>query len=359
MRKVLVAPLDWGLGHATRCIPIINDLLSRNNEIMLAGSGASLQLLKKEFPSIVAHVLPAYNPEYPADGGSMVWKMARQLPKFINVIRKEHDVLEQLVKELGIDLVISDNRYGCWSSEVPSIFITHQCNIRMPMRFGWLRSFIRTMSSRAINQFTECWIPDTPNHSLSGDLSATSGLHVKIPCRYIGPLSRFKKGDGVEPMYHVLAIFSGPEPQRTILENLVLPQLRSSRLKYFVVRGLPQSEKRIEGNVVDHLPAELLQRVIEQSALVISRCGYSTVMDLAALHKHAVFIPTPGQTEQEYLAIRLKEKKIAFSLPQHLFNLDDALQASKTYTGFTHHESQNLLSATLDMFLEGHAWWNK
>src|SRR5262245_52446649 len=142
MKNVLITPLDWGLGHATRCIPIINELLNKNCSVVIGGSGEALELLKIEFPHLAFVSLPAYRPVYPSLG-SMVWNMLTQLPKFLSTIKKEHDVIEQLVRSSKIDLIISDNRYGCWSSAVPSIFITHQTNILLPKKFKWLSKVVR------------------------------------------------------------------------------------------------------------------------------------------------------------------------------------------------------------------------
>lgn len=162
MKKALIAPLDWGLGHATRCIPIIRELQRQGCSVVLAGSGDSLVLLKKEFPQSPAYSLPAYAPRYP-DRGSMVWTMCRQLPHFVKVISSEHRALKDVLLREKIDLIISDNRYGCWSHKIPSVFITHQSNVLMPQRFGWLQNVIRKLHGTLIDRFHACWIPDLPD----------------------------------------------------------------------------------------------------------------------------------------------------------------------------------------------------
>jgi uncharacterized protein (TIGR00661 family) len=335
MKRVLVAPLDWGLGHATRCIPVIQELLEQNCEVVLAGNGPSIILLQKEFPSLMSFPLPGYDPEYSVTA-SMVSKMAMQLPKFFLAARAEHMAMKKIVQDQNIDLIISDNRYGCWSNAVPSVLITHQSNILMPRRFGWLGPFVRLIVRNRIRKFTSCWIPDFPDNSLSGLLTAFGKADLQTDVTYIGPLSRFKPSENLQKKYDVAAIFSGPEPQRTIMENMVVPQLEKSSINYFVVRGLPQCEQIVDSkkNVVNFMTTEDLKTVIESAELVISRSGYSTVMDLAALGKKAIFIPTPGQTEQEYLARELKRKKIAYSIPQEKFDLRTALEETHLYSGF-------------------------
>jgi uncharacterized protein (TIGR00661 family) len=344
MKRVLIAPLDWGLGHATRCIPIIREFINRQCEVMVAGSGDSLALLKTEFPSLRFFTIPGYNPVYQKNARSMVWKMAAQLPKFLNTIRQEHQAIETLVAQHQIHLIISDNRYGCWSATVPSIFITHQSNILMPKRFGWLAGIIRRKNESFINRFTECWLPDYPDdHTLAGELISFGRMKTKLRPVYIGPLSRFRFSGQKEKKYDVLVILSGPEPQRTILENTLLPSLQQSGLRYFVVRGVVTATTVTDLKGCNFLTSEALQEMIESSEVIVARSGFSTVMDMAALQKKVIFIPTPGQTEQEYLAQRLKEKKIAYFMKQQDFNLSIALREGGKYSGFPYFSSGTAL----------------
>jgi uncharacterized protein (TIGR00661 family) len=351
MKKVLVTPLDWGLGHATRCIPIIRALLKRPCEVVLGGSGDSLVLLRKEFPSLKYVQLPGYDPIYPTSG-SMVRKMAMQLTRFIRVIAQEHQQLEKIIHEHDIDCVISDNRYGCWSSHVPSVLVTHQSNILMPKRFGWLQGMVKRASESRMKKFTICWIPDDPAIQLAGKLVPFEEQHVKFKMRYIGLLSRFHAGPS-KIKYDLAAIFSGPEPQRTLLENIVLGQLEKSNMKYFVVRGLPASENREDDSRVrNYMITEDLQDLINTSAIILARSGYSTVMDMAAMGKKVILIPTPGQTEQEYLAEMLSKKKIAFSTAQKDFDLEKALRESKNFSGFKPFaDNGSLLTIAIDELL--------
>jgi uncharacterized protein (TIGR00661 family) len=330
-KRVLITPLDWGLGHATRCIPIIHIFLNKGFEVIIAGSGHSLNLLQQEFPQVKTFSLPAYNPVYAS--GSMIWQMARQLLKFIKVIRKEHEKLQELIADEKIDLVISDNRYGCWSSKVPSFFITHQTNIIMPEGWKWMSSIVNYFNTRQINNFKVCLIPDTEDHSLSGILSCNSSIKTK----YIGPLSRFSVTAESLVKYDILIILSGPEPQRSLLEEIVIQQIHDSNKKVLIVRGVQGDNTRKvtkSFEITDFLGGEELQQAIQESALIISRSGYSTIMDLAILGKQTVFIPTPGQTEQEYLAQRMKDQHIAYFMPQNNFNLHHALTEAEKYQGF-------------------------
>jgi uncharacterized protein (TIGR00661 family) len=353
-KRILVTPLDWGLGHATRCIPIIRLLIQNNCEVLIAGSGPSLELLREEFSNLKYFNLPAYDPRYPS-GGSMVWKMAMQLPKFLKVIYSEHVAIEKIVKANKIQVVISDNRYGCWSANAYSVFITHQSSILMPRRFGWLGGLVRRANANQMRKFSQCWIPDYPDHRFAGALASFGTQDPQIQFEYIGMLSRFQEGKkNQKKQYDVAAIFSGPEPQRSLFEKMVLHQLKNSTYKWIAVRGLPDSENPLnDDNVVNFMNSHDLEETLSKSEMVISRSGFSTVMDLATLKKKAIFVPTPGQTEQEYLASRFEAKGIAFTMAQSNFNLATAMTESTRYTGFNNpSDSNRLLLEVVNKLLE-------
>ncbi len=350
-KRVLVAPLDWGLGHATRCIPVIEELKKRNCEIFIASSGSSLALLKKEFPDLTFFGLPSYRIKYPKSG-SFVFSMVRQIPKIKKTIAKEYKRAQKIISENNIDLIISDNRYGCWSENIPSVIICHQLSIQLP--FGWrlLKPVVDFYHQRMIKRFKQCWIPDERSVNLLGELSVNRNLAVK----QIGILSRFKK-ENSESEYDVAVVLSGPEPQRSTLEDIILKQIQGQNLKIILVRGVLENEVawKLEGNVsiVNYLQTNELQDIISQSKLIIARSGYSTIMDLARLGKKAVFIPTSGQTEQEYLAKRLMKSGICYSVSQRNFDLTVALTAAGSFEGFSNIEPESeLLSRALDEVLK-------
>jgi UDP-N-acetylglucosamine transferase subunit ALG13 len=204
-----------------------------------------------------------------------------------------------------------------------------------------------------MRKFSCCWIPDFPDESLAGNLISFSKIDPAIKMEYVGSLSRFKPSDRTVVKYDVTAIFSGPEPQRTILENIVLSQLKRSPLTWFAVRGLPSDNASRNGNISDFMDSAELQQLIESSRTIIARSGYSTIMDLSALGKKAIFIPTPGQTEQEYLATKLMKMNVAFSMPQHKFDLTTAMETSRDYSGFKKNNSDDkLLNHALEKFLQ-------
>ncbi|HEY6163065.1 MAG TPA: glycosyltransferase [Bacteroidia bacterium] len=332
--KILVSPLDWGLGHATRCIPIIKTLSENGCEVLIGADGRALELLKHEFPSQQFLRMPGYNIRYPAKG-SMAIKMAASFPRILKGIRSEHEQLHSIIKEHSIDAVISDNRFGLWNKKIPSVFITHQLMIKSPLGENALHHF----NKRYINRFSSCWIPDNNGeNNLSGDLSHKYPLPAHA--EFIGLLSRFNPATYVKEDLNILVLLSGPEPQRTLLEKKLLQELIRSGDTALVVRGVTEKQERKKltsrVSIVNYMTADELEKELYAASIVIARPGYSTVMDLATLKKKKViFIPTPGQTEQEYLAERLSNLKIAYYSPQENLNLESALGFVKEYNGFS------------------------
>ena len=330
--RVLLAPLDWGLGHATRCIPIARELINRGCEPWFACDGSQLVLLQAEFPQLNFLPLAGYRVRYAKTAPGLLWQMIRQSPRLLQVIKKEHEWLKQSVERYGFNAVISDNRYGLHHPGIRSIFITHQLTIKSPLG-RWSESLLRRKNYGYINQFDECWVPDAEgNDNIAGELSHPSQL-PQTRVRYIGPLSRFEKMNIDERKDHLLFILSGPEPQRTILENKIIHDVAAYGGTATIVRGLPGHESLIPSTNMlrfyNHLPADALNKEIAQADHVISRSGYSTVMDLAVMNKKSILIPTPGQTEQEYLGKYLMEKKLAYCISQNEFVLEAALERAK------------------------------
>ncbi|HEY0042059.1 MAG TPA: glycosyltransferase, partial [Flavisolibacter sp.] len=305
--KVLVAPLDWGLGHATRCVPIIRELLAQNCTVLLAGEGKNKILLQQEFPELSFLHLPGYQIEYASSDWGLALKIVAQIPKILSAIKQEQAWLEKVVDEQKIDVVISDNRYGLHSKKARSVFITHQLLIKAPVSLG--ENLLQQINYQYINEFDECWVPDAEGEKNLAGILSHPGRLPSVPLKYLGTLSRFNLTESNIDHDYLLVLLSGPEPQRTLLENQLLKELEDYTKPVVLVRGLPNTDESLSINknvtVFSHLPAKELEQKIKSASLVISRCGYSTVMDLAILKKKSILIPTPGQTEQEYLAKHL------------------------------------------------------
>jgi uncharacterized protein (TIGR00661 family) len=329
-KNILIAPLNWGLGHATRCVPIIDALLENGYNPIIASDGDALELLKKEFPELLSLPLPSYKIEYARNGKNFKWKMLKNSPKMIEAILDEKKIVKKWIKEYDIQGIISDNRLGVFSKKITSVFITHQLNV-LSGNTSWLTGKMHRM---IIKKFDECWVPDfekTPN--LSGKLGHMKNPGFKIS--YIGPLSRLKKME-LPSKYHLMVVLSGPEPQRGLFEE----QLRHEVLRFdgnvVFVRGKMEAEQKTEqiGNVVfyNYMNSAELEKTCNESRMVLSRSGYTTIMDLAQLGKKAFFIPTPGQYEQEYLAKKLKKEGVAPYAKQGKFTIEDLLETN-AYSG--------------------------
>ena len=312
-KKILVAPLNWGLGHATRCIPIIRELLSNKAEVLIAAEGGGKLLLKKEFPLLEQIELKGIEINYPKHN-SFELHFALKLPQLIKSVKKENQLLLELVKKHQIDAIISDNRYGLYHPTIPSILITHQIFVRSAIFQNQLQDLIKKL----ISKFNACWVPDVDDEiSLSGELAHLKKVETSI--QFIGHLSRFSLPPVSKPNFErqVLVMLSGPEPHRTRLETELRMQLLECNYSCLIVRGLVEenqlntqlSEKVAE---VNFLESDQLQEEMLKSELVICRSGYSSIMDLVRLKKKALLIPTPGQSEQEYLAKHLQENTLFY-----------------------------------------------
>jgi uncharacterized protein (TIGR00661 family) len=348
--RILVCPLDWGLGHASRCVPVIDELLKEGADVVIAADNRPLEFLKKEFPSLEFIKFPGFNVRYPAKG-NMVLKMASSTPDFLLKIISEHLRLRKISKQHHISGIISDNRFGLSHPKIPAVFITHQVNIISPI----LEKQVNILNRFFINRYQECWIPDNEGEdNISGKLSQR---RVELPrIRYIGPLSRFKKAEEEsESKYDIAAVLSGPEPQRTIFETKLIAALEKKALKSILIRGVTESEQWYrKGNleIRSYADTKTLQSILESSELIITRPGYSTIMDLAALKKKAVFVPTPGQTEQEYLGKYLSDKGMGTLVDQESFNPETFFVQDKNIQPINFNSRSSLNKAVFD-FLEG------
>lgn len=310
--KILVAALDWGLGHVTRCMPIIDHMQSRGVEVVLAAAGRAGHLFKTEYPKLKYIDLPEYKPRYDPDG-NMVWAMAKQTARFLNTISLEHELLKTLQRKHRFTHIISDNRYGLYNKAVPSIVLTHQLNILMPKGFGALKWFVDRLNRRHLSHFDHIWVPDSGSgNGLSGVLTQCNDPALIPKLEFLGPLSRLQREPAEQSEFELLVMLSGPEPQRTLLEDKLLNQLADLPYKTLFVQGATDHKK--ERWVYEHckkvgyLTAKQVQQALNSIPLVVGRSGYSSVMDLVKLQHKALLIPTPGQTEQEYLATYLPGK---------------------------------------------------
>lgn len=297
-------------------------------EVIIGAEDEGYALLKEEFPDLKIITFPGIRIHY-SRTIPLALKILFQSPKILMFIYSEHIRLQKIIEEYRIDLVISDNRYGLWTKKVPAIFMTHQHHIQLPSFFRVFSPLITSLNRFFAGRFHRLWVPDyrTPP-TIAGNLS-----HPPLVDNtdYIGPLSRFTNAKK-SSYYDFFIVISGPEPQRSIFEKKVMQELGHIKQKGVVVRGLPGHKEPpyFIGNTIvyNHLPGEAMQKSMATSGLIICRSGYSTIMDLIALNKPAIFIPTPGQTEQQYLSKHLQGSSFDRML-QKDFSLEKALSKGK------------------------------
>ena len=325
-KKIIIAPLNWGLGHATRCIPIINALLENNFIPIIASDGNALEFLRKEFPNLEYIAIPTYNISYHRN---IKLGLLFQLPTILKAVREEKIIINNFIKEnKDVVGVISDNRFGVRNKLVPSVYITHQIKV-LSGNTTFLTSYFH---QKIIKKFDECWIPDNQNSQFSGKLSSTKR---NLNSKFIGVLSRFEKEE-LKQNIDVLVIISGPEPNRTLFENKLIKEFKNDTRNIVFVLGKVESEQKswTSENITfyNYLLTNQLQDKINSSKIVVCRSGYSSIMDLAILNKKVFFIPTENQSEQEYLANYLHKNGVAPFCKIANFTIEQLLKV-KNYKG--------------------------
>lgn len=332
-KHILVAALHWGLGHAVRCIPIINYLLDQSCKVSIASDGQALLFLRKQFPELDYFELASYQVTYPTR--SIYFNLALKAPFILSAIAKEHKAINKLQKDHQFDGIISDNRYGCYHEQVPSILITHQLNLIG--NNGRVQKSASAIHHSMIKKFDDCWVPDIETSpGLSGAMShGTFDFAVK----YLGILSTCKLQTSLKiSERELMIVLSGPEPQRTYFEKLLLNQLQTFERKALLVRGIVQDAEPLNSHnpnvhIVNYLNRLDMKFELQNSKVLLCRSGYTSIMDLAKLKMPAILIPTPGQPEQKFLSDNLNEQGIFYHSNQDKLNLSKAIAgAVKTKT---------------------------
>jgi predicted glycosyltransferase len=296
-------------------------------------------LLKENFPDLPQLPLPGYRITYSSSGGTFVLKIVSQIPKILGAIHRERQWLREAQARHRFDLVISDNRYGLKINGLKSVIMTHQLQIMTGLGAA-ADSLMRRLHYRMLEKFDECWVVDEQKNGLAGALSHPEQLPSNA--HYLGLLSQLQPPAAFAQPRHdnLLILLSGPEPMRSILEEKLIQQASSLTDYHFhIVAGNPsgQAYTRLPAHITytTHANAQVLATALADVQLVICRSGYSTLMDLAVLGKKALLIPTPGQSEQEYLAGYLLAEGIALSRKQAEVDLRKDIAKALDYPGFT------------------------
>lgn len=302
--RILIAPLDWGLGHTTRVIPIIRSVIEAGAKPVIAGNITQLEFLGSYFPDCEYHLVEGYHVSY---GKNVTRDIALQFKSIMKSVKRERKWLDVNISNFNVQAIISDNRYGMRHSSVPSVLITHQIHIAGPkLAYGILQH----ISKKHLSAFDQIWVPDYEGDSaLAGKLSNSPDKRVS----YLGPLSRFEeepKDSVSDTDVKLFGIVSGPEDQRTYFENELIELFKRDGRKAVIARGRKDLNKKSVENIqlIPHVKDELFRSLVTNADVVICRSGFSTIMDLAHLERKAIVVATPGQGEQEYIAKRLEGK---------------------------------------------------
>lgn len=331
-KTFLICPLNWGIGHASRCVPIIRLLRSMHIRVIVAADGKPLSFLAQQFPDLDFEVFSSYAPAYSKSNHQTI-KLLQQLPSFIQNYQNDQKKIPELVKKTRANAVISDNRFGAFSKHLPSVYITHQLHIPLSGNLSIFSPLASWMHGQIISNYSQCWIPDFPDHdSLAGKLSKP--VTSLKSYQYIGPLSRFEAP--LQPLKkkqnRLLVLLSGPEPQRSLLENIILNELQNLTVETVILRGLPDQtnipECRSHVQLLNHADDQTVYELLTSAQHIVARAGYSTIMDLHAIGRSATLIPTPGQAEQEYLANYLSHKGLFSKALQKSFELKSIISDS-------------------------------
>jgi UDP:flavonoid glycosyltransferase YjiC (YdhE family) len=330
-KVILVAPLDWGMGHTTRSVPVIQHLRSQGHTVVFAGNDWQSSYISKTFGDIETIELDGYDVHYSHSGARFMISLFSQLPKLLKTIRHEHEWLLRVAATRHFDGIITDNRYGLYHPRIPSVIMTHQVLAQSGM--GDIADRLTSkLHYKQLAKFNQCWVVDVPGKpNLAGKLAHPHTLPRNA--QYIGLLSQIEQATTKKE--HLLVLLSGPEPQRTMLSQILWKQVQQYKDKLVFIEGSNDcpTPENIPGNIQYHkrVTKEVLQPLLENASMVICRSGYSSLMDLAVLDKPAVLIPTPGQTEQEYLGRHLHKEGVFYCAPQKTFDLQKVLAEVPTF----------------------------
>ena len=358
--KILVAPLDWGLGHATRCVPVIKEFLARGAVVEIAAVKTNAAFFRDVFPELRQRIAPGYNVVYPNHSFNMAFWLLKNSAHLKAVMRFERRYAEEMVERHGYDILFSDNRFGFYSKKAYNVYMTHQRRIAFPPAFSSFEGIGIKWHALQMKNFNEIWVPDLEEFpGYAGNLS-----HVDedgLPVKFVGPLSRFEmagagKGNDAQKDLDIVAVVSGVEPARTRFEDRlrrILPQIPGHHV---VLLGKPSVsyEHKVEGNVEyhTHLPTSAFADIVRRSKYVISRGGYSTIMDMAVLGAKCIFVPTPGQYEQSALARELSDAGYAVTIPENELGESSLHAALGTETTVLPAAGKDMLQTAVDSLFE-------
>lgn len=358
-KNILICPLEWGLGHAGRMVPVARKLLAMGNNVFIGSGENHSEFFRKEVSGLSYIHFPGFRIKYSGWLPQYIVIFFRT-PAFIFRCIAEHYRLKKIISEYNIDIVISDSRIGLWNKHISTALVTHMIRIPHPGGLRFLENLGNPLVKNLTGKFKLCLIPDLPGEvNVSGKLSH----NVSLPsnARYAGLLSRFvdpgPESSGIRKKYYCTVILSGPEPQKSILRDKLSEILKTADKPSVILEGSPRGEIRrsVKGNItyISHLPTSEFGKLILESENIVTRSGYTTIMELISLRRSALLIPTPGQSEQEYLAEYLAGKGWFKTTSQdNLSHGTDIREIKASLPAQIMPESEKLLNAALSELLE-------
>jgi len=349
---IIYSICSWGFGHATRSLPVLRKLIEENHTITVISHGRTLKLLQKELGDTVSYEdIPDYPILISKNTEQFIAKSIVYWPYFIKRMEDGVQHLKKILETTPCDRIISDGRYDMYSRSIPSIFISHQMRIMNPLRFKLFERGSETFNLFFFKRFRDIIVPDYKENDLTGDLSHNLRKIDENKLHYVGLLSDFEKKDQKKDIDYFFSI-SGPEPQRSYLEQTIMEQIGAIDGHIVITLGKTEEHDHPELDhiqIYPYLPKEKREEILNRSKLVISRSGYSTIMDLAVIGTKALMIPTPGQIEQQYLAAYLSEKQLCHQVPQHALDLGKDTALAQQTKGF---HSNGSVDLTVDNILD-------
>ena len=336
--EIIYGVCSWGLGHATRSLPVIRKLIAEKNKLTVISNGRSLEVLKKELGDAASYVdIPDYPMLVSENTRQFMAKSMVYWPVFIKRIEDGLAELQKILDKKPYDCIISDARYDMYSKTIPSFFISHQMRIMNPLHIKMFERAMERFNMFFFKRYVGVIVPDFKEQNLSGELSHNLKRINENKIHYVGVLSDFKKRVMKKDIDYLISI-SGPEPQRSFLEEKLATQV--GKLEGNVVMTLGKAEdysvvKKKHLTTYTFVNKDLREELLNRAKLVVSRSGYSTIMDVAVIGTKALFIPTPGQIEQEYLSDYHNKLGTFYSVSQNTLNLESDVVIAQQKTGFT------------------------
>lgn len=337
--KILFAASSWGLGHATRDLILIQALMDAGHSVTVLSTDRALKLLRGELADQCDYIdLPDIPKALGHTSASFYLKMTMALPLVFRTFRREHRFVDELCRAGKCDRIVSDSRYGVWSRDVPSYHLMHTLHQISPFRVRLVEHVIESIQRGLLSGAKKVLIPDQEENGLAGELCHDLVAFRRDQIEYLGILSSVLRMPVEQDIDYFITV-SGVEPQRSILEKKVLRQARELDGRVVITLGRPDLPFSVSDDgrlaIYSFLGRRRQAEMLNRARTVVSRSGYTTLMELAELGKRALMVPAVGQSEQEYLAGLHERRGTMHSVPQSRLNLARDLRDAERYPGLS------------------------